>query len=220
VVKCEAKALNFKRVLVRLVGVDGLGLKRAGVLLFLGTAQFTFFFVVAEIYYPGYNVSSNYISDLGATCRNGICNFVQPSSSIFNTSVVLLGLSLFLGSYYIWKGSGSKALSFFLLLSGIGGVGVGVFNESYGSIHTLFSALTFVAGGIQAILVSRVARPPMSYFSVAAGVITLAATLLFLSGAYFGLGAGGMERMIAYPVLFATLAFGGYLIGVSTASLR
>jgi hypothetical membrane protein len=99
-------------------------------------------------------------------------------------------------------------------------VGVGVFNESYGSIHAFFSALTFVAGGIQAILVSRVARPPMSYFSVAAGVITLAATVLFLSGAYFGLGAGGMERMIAYPVLFSTLAFGGYLIGVSTTDLR
>jgi hypothetical membrane protein len=200
--------------------VDGPSLRRAGALLFLGTVQFLFCFIFAEIYYPGYDVSSNYISDLGATCRSGICTFVQPSSAIFNSSIVLLGVSVFLGSYFLWKGYGSKALPFFLVLSGIGAVGVGVFNESFGSIHGLFSALTFAAGGIQAILVARVARPPMSYFSAAAGAITLAATLLFLSGAYFGLAAGGMERMIVYPVLFATIAFGGYLMGVSGADLR
>ncbi len=188
--------------------------------MFLGTVQFLFCFILAEIYYPGYDVSANYISDLGATCRGGICKFVQPSSAIFNASVVLLGVALFVGSYYIRKGSGSKAISFFLLLSGIGAVGVGVFNESYGSTHALFSALTFIAGGIQAILVIKVARPPMSYFSAAAGVVTLAATVLFLSGAYFGLAAGGMERMIVYPALFGTLAFGGYLMGASGSDLR
>jgi hypothetical membrane protein len=203
-----------------LVDVDGPNLKRAGALLFLGTVQFLFCFILAEIYYPGYDVSSNYVSDLGATCRGGVCKFVQPSSSIFNASVVLLGVLLLLGSYYIRKGSGSKALPFFLLLSGVGAVGVGVFNESYGSTHALFSALTFVAGGIQAILVFRVARPPMSYFAAAAGVITLAATLLFLSGVYLGLAAGGMERMIVYPALFGTIAFAGYLLGVSSTDLR
>ena len=49
----------------------------------------------------------------------------------------------------------------------------------------------------------------MSYFYAAAGAVTLAATVLFLSGVYFGLGAGGMERVITYPALFGTLAFGG-----------
>ena len=202
------------------MGVDGPSLRRAGALLFLGTVQFLVCFMLAEIYYPGYDVSANYISDLGATCRSGTCKFVQPSSAIFDSSIVLLGASLLLGAFFLWKGYGSKALSFFLMLSGLGAIGVGMFNESYGSIHALFSALTFVAGGIQAILVSRVARPPMSYFSAAAGAITLAATLLFLSGAYFGLGAGGMERMIVYPALFGTVAFGGYLMGVSSSELR
>jgi hypothetical membrane protein len=196
--------------------VDGPSLRRAGVSFFVGSAQFLFCMTLAEIYYPGYDVSTNYISDLGATCRAGTCKFVQPSSSIFNASVVLLGLFVLVGSYFLLKGYGSRALSFFLVLSGVGAIGVGVFNESYGTVHALFSALTFVAGGIQAILVSKVARPPMSYISVAAGVTSLAATLLFLSGAYLGLGAGGMERVIAYPVLFATLAFGGYLIGIGS----
>ena len=195
--------------------MDGPSLKRAGALLFFGTVQFAFCFVLAEIYYPGYDVSANYISDLGATCRSGTCNFFQPSSAIFSSSIVLLAVSLFLGSYFLWKGYGSKALSFFLLLSGTGAVGVGVLNESYGSVHGYFSALTFVSIGAQAILVSRVAKPPMSYFSAAAGVITLAATVLFLSGEYFGLAAGGMERMIVYPVLLGGIGFAGYLMGFS-----
>jgi len=60
----------------------------------------------------------------------------------------------------------------------------------------------------------------MSYFSVVAGAIKLTATLLFLSGAYFGLDVGGMERMIVYPVLLAGIAFSGYLIGASNTDQR
>ena len=41
-----------------------------------------------------------------------------------------------------------------------------------------------------------------------------------MSGAYFGLAAGGMERMMVYPTLFGTLAFGGYLMGESLSDLR
>jgi hypothetical membrane protein len=217
--KSLGMAYFLKTPSVSPVVVDGPSLKRAGALLLVGTVQFLFCFILAEIYYPGYDVSSNRISDLGATCNGGVCKFVQPSSAIFNSSIVLLGVSAFLGSYFLWKGYGSKALPLFIALSGIGAAGVGVFNESYGSIHALFSALAFVAGGTQAILVSRVARAPVSYFSAAAGIIALTAFLLYASSAYLGLGAGGMERMIAYPTLFASVGFGGYLLGVSTTDL-
>ena len=50
-------------------GVDAPSLKRAGTILFVGVAQFAFFFALAEIYYPGYDVSVQTISDLGATCE-------------------------------------------------------------------------------------------------------------------------------------------------------
>jgi hypothetical protein len=39
--------------------------------------------------------------------------------------------------------------------------------------------------------------------------------VLFASGNYFGLGRGGMERLIAYPTLLWSVAFGGYLMGES-----
>jgi hypothetical membrane protein len=200
-------------------GVDAPSLKKAGTCIFVGTAQFAFFFVLAEIYYPGYDVSSNVISDLGATCKVGLCRFVQPSSDIFNVSIVLLGVTLLFAAYYLLNGSGSKALPLFEALAGIGAMGVGIFNESFGSAHVFFSALTFVAAGIQALLVFRVAKAPFSAFSALAGLVTLVATVLYGTDTYLGLGQGGMERMVVYPVLIAGVAFGGYLMALGDAEI-
>jgi hypothetical membrane protein len=198
--------------------VDGRYLKRAGTLLVVGVGQFAFCFALAEIYYPGYNVSSNVISDLGATCKSSVCKFVQPSSDIFNASVALMGVMLILTAYYLWKGSGSRSLSLFEALAGVGAMGVGIFNESFGAAHVFFSALTFVSAGIQALLVFKVAKAPYSYISTVMGVVTLVATGLYVSDTYLGLGQGGMERMVAYPVLIGGIAFGGYLMALGDAS--
>jgi hypothetical membrane protein len=194
--------------------------RMAGTFIFIGTVQFAFFFALAEIFYPGYSVSANTISDLGATCRQGDCLFIQPSSEIFDSTISLLGLLLIGGSYFLWKGYESRALAFFVALSGVSAFGIGVFNESFGAVHGLFSLATFVSIGVQAILVFRVVKPPMSYFSLVAGVVTLVALVLYVTGTYLGLGQGGMERMIVYPVLLAGIAFGGYLLSASETDLR
>jgi len=217
-VKLMPKFLNNR--LVPRKGVDAPSLKRAGTILFIGVGQFVFFLALAEIYYPGYDVSTQTISDLGATCNGAVCAFVQPSSDIFNASVFLMGITLLLAAYYLWKGSGSKALSLFEFLAGIGAMGVGILNESYGGAHVFFSAFTFFSGGIQALLVFKVAKPPFSYFSVVAGVVTLASLVLYGTHTYLGLGQGGMERMIAYPVLIGGLAFGGYLMALGETYSR
>src|SRR4029077_5663173 len=112
------------------------------------------------------------------------------------------------------KGSGSKSLALFEGLAGGGSVGVGTFNESYGGAHVFFSSFTFFSIGIQAILVFKVAKPPFSYFSAVTGVITLVAIVLYGTDTYRGLGQGGMERIIVYPVLLGALAFGGYLMAL------
>lgn len=200
--------------------MDGPNLKRAGTFLFLGAGQFAFFVTLAEIYYPGYDVSAQAMSDLGATCNDGVCKFVQPSSNIFDVTTVLLGLALVFASYYLWKGSGSKSLPLFQLLTGAGALGIGVFNESYGVVHVFFSAFAFFSAGIQALLVYKVAKAPYSYFSVITGIVTLVAIVLYGTHVYLGLGQGGTERMIVYPVLIGGLAFGGYLMGLGDAYLR
>jgi hypothetical membrane protein len=196
--------------------VEGsLALNRAGIALAVGAGQFVLFLTVAEALYPGYSVSTNTISDLGATCsRSGPCTFVQPSSDIYNSSVTLLGMTLLIAAYFLWKGSGSSSLSLFEMLTGIGAIGVGIFNESYGTVHVFFSAFVFVAAGIQAILQYKVAGRPYSYFSTVTGVMSLTAIALYGGHDYLRLGQGGMERMIAYPVLVSGLAFGGYLLAL------
>jgi hypothetical membrane protein len=198
--------------------VDAVALRRAGASLVVGVGQFAFFLVISEIYYPSYSVSLNYISDLGATCVERACRFYQPSSSIFDVSILLMGLALFPAAYYVWRATGSRSLSAFLALAGVGAAGVGILNESYGEIHVLFSAWTFIAAGIQALLVYKVARPPYSYFSAVTGIITLTATVLYAANDYLGLGAGGMERVVVYPVLLGGIAFGGYMMALADAS--
>lgn len=194
--------------------MDGPTLKRAGTFLFVGAGQFVFFMTLAEIYYPGYDVSLNTISDLGASCKRSVCNFLQPSSGIFNVSVVLLGTFLVVTAYFLWKGSGSRGLPLFQLLTGVAAIGIGVFNESYGSAHVFFSAFAFVSAGIQALLVPSVAKAPYSYFSVLTGIVSIVALVLYGTQTYLGLGQGGMERMIVYPVLVSGIAFGGYLMAL------
>ena len=77
--------------------------KVAGALVFIAVTQFVLGVIVSEALYPDYSVSENYISDLG----------VGPSSMIFNSSIILLGLLLVIGAYFL-----HRAFNFTLLTLG------------------------------------------------------------------------------------------------------
>ena len=184
--------------------------KVAGTLIFVAVAQFVLGMIVSEALYPDYSTSRNYISDLG----------VGSSSLIFNSSVFLMGLLLLIGAYFLQRAFRFELLTVMLVLTAVGAMGVGVFTEDFGVLHMIVSLITFLFSGLSAIfsvLCSRVHRFPLvkmpfSALSVIFGLMTLAALALFGCGVYFGLGAGGMERMIAYPALMWGAGFGGYLI--------
>jgi hypothetical membrane protein len=186
---------------------------KAGVALFAGAVQYSIGLILAEIYYPNYNVSSNTISDLGATCsQSGACVINQPASTIFNSTVVLLGFLVLVGAYFLQRAFHWRPASAMVAIAGIGVVGVGFFPETTGVWHSLFSLIVFLFAGLSAVVTSRFQKKPMSYFSVVLGLLTLLALVLYVGGNYLGLGAGGMERMIVYPVVVATIAFGGHLM--------
>jgi hypothetical membrane protein len=185
--------------------------KVAGVLIFVAVAQFVLGLIVSEALYSGYSISGNYISDLG----------VGPSSIIFNSSVFLLGLLLIIGTYFLQRAFREhKALILILILTSIGAMGVGVFTEDFGIIHSVVSLIAFLFGGLSAIfsvICSRVhnfklLKMPFSIIAVMLGVMCLGALVLFIGKIDLGLGVGGMERMIVYPVLLWGAGFGGYLI--------
>ncbi len=178
---------------------------KAGIAFLIGAAQFIILMFVAEAYYPGYSISGNTISDLGANSF--------PSYAIFNSSIVLLGILALVGSYYMYRQFRWKPIAGLLVLAGIGAVGVGLFPETTGIAHGISQLLAFLFGGLAAVVAYRTLKPPMSFFSVLLGAITLTALLLYRAGVDFGLGVGGMERMIAYPVLLWGVAYGAYLMG-------
>ncbi len=186
--------------------------KIAGSALFIGVVQLALGIFVAEFVYPGYSVSRNAISDLGATCNQGSCQIFQPSSTIFNSSIVLAGLLVVVSGFYLRKSVRANILVACVLISGAAMIGVGVFPETFGVIHRIFSGITFLFISFAAIIAYRVQRSPFSYFSVVLGVISLAAVVLYEDSVYLGLGQGGMERIIVYPVLLWAVAFSGQLV--------
>jgi len=116
------------------------------------------------------------------------------------------------GSYFIWREFQNRLISLLLGLSAIGMVGVGLFPETAGIIHTIVSFITFFFGGLSAIASYKLVKAPFAYLSVLMGMISLIALVLFGSKIFMGLGPGGMERMIAYPLLLWLIGFGGNLM--------
>jgi hypothetical membrane protein len=173
-----------------------------GALFFVGAAQFILMIVIAEALYPGYTVATNVLSDLG----------VGQTALLYNASIALFGAFTLIGSLLGRRTLGT-GLTVTLAIAGACAVGVGLFPETTGAPHDVFAITTFVFGAVSAIISYRVLRPPLSYFSVGLGIIALAALVLLLTQNDLGIGKGGMERMIAYPIFLWALGFGGALIG-------
>jgi hypothetical membrane protein len=152
--------------------------------------------------YPGYSASKNYISDLG----------IGPSAIIFNFSVFLLGVLVVASSYFIQRAYNSKTYFFLGTLTGIGAMGVGLFPETFLIPHAIASLITFLFGGISAIVSCKIQKTPLSYFYILLGIMALIASTLTVTGNHLGLGIGGMERMIAYPILLWGVSFSSFLI--------
>ncbi len=181
----------------------------AGVGFFVGAAQFLTLMMVAEALAPqGYSLSKNPISDLG----------VGVTASLFNGSIIVLGLLVVAGAYLFHRAERQWLVTVPLLLTGIGAMSVGVFPETTGDAHGISALIAFIFGNLVAILAYRVERAPLRYISPILGILGLAALALELSRNYLGLGFGGMERMIVYPVLLWTVAFGGSLMTAPSAA--
>ena len=172
-----------------------------GALLFVGAAQFILVIVIAEARHPGYNVATNALSNLG----------VGQTALLYNASIAVFGAFAFIGSLLGRRTLGT-GLTLTLAVTGACTVGVGLFPETIGAPHDVFAIAAFVFGAVSAIISYRVLRPPLSYFSVGLGIIALAALVLLLTHHDLGIGPGGMERMIAYPIFVWALGFGGSLI--------
>jgi hypothetical membrane protein len=194
--------------------------KIAGIILFLGAFGFILALQISEfIDGSKYNVSTNYISDLGTYCPiSGPCQNL-PSHNLFDISVFLVGVAIVLGSFFLYRAFKNILFSSLLILSGIGAMGVGVFPENYPLEHGVFSLVVFLFGGLAAIAAFKIERKPFSYFSIPIGAFSVIMLVLYAFGYYLGLGPGGMERIVAYPELLWGIALGAHMIAWERGNL-
>jgi hypothetical membrane protein len=176
--------------------------KVGGVLFFIAATQFVLGLIVAEALYPGYSISTNYISDLG----------VGPSSTVFNVSIFLLGLLSIIGIYFLYRAYNLKMIIILFTIAAVAAMGIGIFTENSEPMHTLASIFVFLFSGLSAIASYKITKYPFNIIVILLGLTSVLAMILFMENIYVGLGVGGMERMIVYPILIWMIGLGGFLI--------
>jgi hypothetical membrane protein len=179
--------------------------RNPGLIVAIAAIQLIIFLMLAEATYPGYNISENFISDLGVG--------PSPAYWIFNISVIIFGLMAIYTAYLVDTIFEKRLNAVLLAIAGIGAVGVGLFHEDLGAIHVLMAFLAFFFGGLSAVFTFKIVKGPFALLSIILGAIGITALVLQGAGMYLGLGEGGMERMIFYPVMLWAAVFGGYLMG-------
>lgn len=196
-------------------------LKIPGILLFLAGSIALMGIITAEALYPSgtnYTTFSSEISDLGATKPpNSI--IYQPSASIFNTAMLLSGLMALTATFFQHKHFKKPAVSIPLGLFGLGLVGIGIFSGEKAPYHGMSSMLTFLSGGLSAILSSKIVSAPFKYIGILFGSISLAtwAAAVFIPDIIFPfIGMGGTERWLVYPLVLWITGLGGYLMSKTT----
>jgi hypothetical membrane protein len=182
----------------------------AGTLLYVGGIQWLLGILLAESWYPGYSSRIDYVSDLG----------VGPVALIYNVSVFLLGLCMFLGAPLMMKSFENRVHTALLAISGIGAMGVGVFPYSMQPWHSIFTLLAILFGALAAISSYQVQEAPISYVSVILGSLSLVSSVVFIpylglpvgsTETFLGMAKGSMERWAIYPILVWLIGHGSHI---------
>lgn len=175
----------------------------SGSLIFIGVFLFSMALLISESLRAGYSMHADSISSLG----------IGTNGEIFYYSILAMGALIVISGIILLSGGKKEAWHVTLILVGIGAFGVGIFPYLVNyPLHTDFAFLAFIFGGITAILFTAHKGTPLRIFSPIVGIIVLVSIYLYATGRLYGLGGGGMERMIVYPTLFWALALAGHLM--------
>lgn len=161
--------------------------------------------ITAESYFPAasnYTTRANAISDLA---------LASPSTTIFTVAMVVAGILVIKGAYFLQKAYARTVLTTTLVLFGIGLCGVGAVKTGH-VLHSIFALMTFSSVAVAAVLSYSLTSRPFRYVALVLGLASLY-HLVLLNVFTPILGAGGAERQVAYTTLIWLIAFGGYLLG-------
>ena len=136
---------------------------------------------------------------------------------LMNISFVLLGLTMIIGSIFMYyklhRSSWTRLGLILMSLAGLGTILVGTFPEnSISAMHIIGASLPFVAGNLSLIILGFSLKMPkiLRFYSVLSGILAIFALILFLQNTYLGIGIGGMERLTANLQTLWLITFGAY----------
>jgi hypothetical membrane protein len=205
--------------------------RTAGILFSFGGLFFLLLNTASEALYPNFSMLTNSMSDMAAigTRTTGI-----EEIAIFGISI-----SWIVGAYLLFRQTGKKALMLVNILPGAGFLLAGLSPENVNiAIHSVGALIAFPFGAAAAILSYRQIRSDFRYLSVALGILSVGATCVTFLGqrvvgpcgtcvgktpgyvqslSQLGLGLGGWESMIVYPLLIWLIGFGSYLAAIGNS---
>ena len=175
----------------------------AGALIFLGSIVSFTGITASEALYPEYHITQ-VISDLG----------VGPAAAVFNVTGCIVAFMLLAAAYLLWTAGIDRLFCSLMILIAAGQGGVCIFPENSGIPHLVAAATLFICGFLITVASFRVFTVPWTYISGMIGIIMITAIIFLESKIYLGLGIGGMERMIAYPLLLWGLVCGMFFMSL------
>lgn len=185
--------------------------------------------IVAAAWTVPFSLKTRYISDLGNTA----CGPYPSASSVIvcspwyagmNSSFIVVGLTMAVGAILtraFFRRSWRRELAAVLFVAaGAGVLMVGVYPENENiTSHSIGAGVNFIAGNTALILYGLAlpqtwsrSRPEFAWFSLAAGIIGLVSTVLFVSRHDLGFGPGGIERFAAYTTTIWQIVAGWIIL--------
>ena len=135
--------------------------------------------------------------------------------SLYNDSIVLLGIIVLISIYFIQNAFKSPIFSGLLAVAGIGTIGVGLL--TYASTeYYVFAGLGYVFFGLSAIMSYRYEKAPLSFISILLGVATLLAFGLWVGNVDLGSGMKVTPIVVDTLVLLWLAGFSAHIIGEKT----
>ncbi len=195
--------------------------KRAGILFTVGASVFLLLTTAAESIYPNFHLQTNAISDLAAIGTS--------TTAIEETAILVFSICWILGALYLFRNIGRRGLMVLNLIPGIGFFLAGASPENVNLIIHSLGTIAFPVGAVAAVLSYRTIRSPLRYLSLLLGTLSMGSTFIIFVGwrvvcgtcgytaglSQTGLGLGGWESMIIYPLIIWLIGYGNYLMTAS-----
>ena len=188
-------------------------LTKSGLLLFLAGFLIFMGILTGEIFYTAdFSARANYISELASKIDTGTV-FRHVSASIFDYTMIVAGLMVIAGTWFVNKIYKKYLLTIPMALLGAGLTCFGIFPGQILPTYDTLAIFVFLCGSMSAIVSFKVVSAPLKYIFACLGIISLI-LLIFQKKFIPTLGVGGAERWLFYPVNFWIIGMGAYLFGI------